>query len=359
MKSKSVRSSSSTSPTIRRRALVAGLTTLVGVGATLALGSPAVAAGGAYVALGDSYSSGTGTRTYISDGTSCQRSVYAYPSLDAASLGLALTFRACSGATVADVTNTQLSALTSSTAYVTISVGGNDAGFADVLTECAQPAWMSDCNGAIDGAQSIINNTLPGRLSTLYSSIRSKAPNAKVIVVGYPRIFNGEDCNAFTWFSPTEESRLNATADLLNSRTSSAATARGFTFVNPTSRFVGHAVCDSPEWLNGLSSPVSESYHPNVAGHRDGYAVVTKPAFGVTLAATSGSSTYSADAIAAGNRRYAAADRAITPERFVAPDLTTPEAKAAATRAGVDLRSRASIDAADRTWSQRQAAEVP
>ncbi len=358
MKSKSVRSSSSTSPTSRGRALGAGLTTLAGLGAALALGSPAVAAGASYVALGDSYSSGTGTRTYISDGTSCQRSVYAYPSLDAASLGLALTFRACSGATVADVTNTQLSALTTSTAYVTISVGGNDAGFADVLTECAQPAWMSNCNGAIDGAQSIINNTLPGRLSTLYSSIRSKAPNAKVIVVGYPRIFNGEDCNAFTWFSPTEESRLNATADLLNSRTSTAAAARGFTFVNPTSTFIGHAVCDSPEWLNGLSSPISESYHPNVAGHRDGYAVVTKPAFGVTLAAKAGSATYSADAIAAGNRRYAAADRTITPERFVAPDLTTAEARAAAQRAGVDLRSRASIDAADRTWSQRQAAGV-
>ncbi|GAB3872828.1 SGNH/GDSL hydrolase family protein [Terrabacter terrigena] len=356
MKSKPVRSSSPTSSPGRRRAVAASLTGLIGVGAAVGLGSPAAAAGGSYVALGDSYSSGTGTRSYISDGTSCQRSVYAYPSLDAASLGLALTFRACSGATVADVTNTQLSALSSSTAYVTISVGGNDAGFADVLTECAQPAWMSNCNGAIDGAQSIINNTLPGRLSTLYSSIRTKAPNAKVIVVGYPRIFNGEDCNAFTWFSPTEESRLNATADLLNSRTSSAAAARGFAFVNPTSKFVGHAVCDSPEWLNGLSSPVSESYHPNVAGHRDGYAVVTKPAFGVTLATGSGSATYSADAIAGGNRRYAAADRTIAPERFVAPDLTTPEAKGAAKRAGVDLRSRASIDAADRTWSQRQAA---
>ncbi|NUO90037.1 MAG: SGNH/GDSL hydrolase family protein [Dermatophilaceae bacterium] len=358
MKSKPVRSSSPTRSPVSRRAVAAGLTGLVGVGAALALGSPAAAAGGSYVALGDSYSSGTGTRAYISDGTSCQRSVYAYPSLDAASLGLALTFRACSGATVADVTNTQLSALSSSTAYVTISVGGNDAGFADVLTECAQPAWMSNCNGAIDGAQSIINNTLPGRLSTLYSSIRTKAPNAKVIVVGYPRIFNGEDCNAFTWFSPTEESRLNATADLLNSRTSTAAAARGFTFVNPTSKFVGHAVCDSPEWLNGLSSPVSESYHPNVAGHRDGYAVVTKPAFGVTLATKSASNTYSADAIAAGNSRYAAADRTIAPERFVAPDLTTPEARAAAKRAGVDLRSRASIDAADRSWSQRQAAGV-
>ena len=337
----------------------AGLPVLAGLAAVLALGAPAVAAGTTYVALGDSYSSGTGTRSYISDGTSCQRSVYAYPSLDAASLGLALTLRACSGATVADVTNTQLSALSSSTAYVTVSVGGNDAGYADVLTECAQPAWMSNCNGAIDGAQYVINNLLPGRLSTLYSSIRAKAPNAKVIVVGYPRIFNGEDCNAATWFSPTEESRLNATADLLNSRTSSAAAARGFTFVNPTSRFVGHAVCDRTEWVNGLSSPVSESYHPNVAGHRDGYAVVTKPAFGIAAtagAAATYSATYSAATIVEANQRYAAADRTITPERFVAPDLTTPEARAAATRAGVDLRSRASIDAADRAWAQRQAA---
>src|SRR6476659_4304877 len=244
---------------------------------------PAHAAATSYVALGDSYSSGTGPRTYISDGTSCQRSVYAYPSLDASALALALSFRACSGATVADVTNSQLSALSSTTTYVTISVGGNDAGFASVLTTCAQPSWLSNCNGAIDTAQRTITNTIPGRLATLYSSIRAKAPNAHVIVVGYPRIFTGEDCNAFTWFSPTEESRLNATADLLNAKAATAASNAGFTFVNPTSKFVGHAVCDSVEWLNGLSNPVGESYHPNVAGHRDGYAVVTKPAFGLAL----------------------------------------------------------------------------
>ena len=65
-----------------------------------------------YVALGDSYSSGTGTRSYLADGTSCQRSTYAYPSLIAAARGYALNFRACSGAKVADVTNTQLGALT-------------------------------------------------------------------------------------------------------------------------------------------------------------------------------------------------------------------------------------------------------
>lgn len=61
--------------------------------------TPADAAASSYVALGDSYSSGTGTRSYLNDGTSCLRSVYAYPSLIASSRGYALNLRACSGAT--------------------------------------------------------------------------------------------------------------------------------------------------------------------------------------------------------------------------------------------------------------------
>ncbi|MEJ7833188.1 MAG: SGNH/GDSL hydrolase family protein [Nocardioides sp.] len=250
---------------------------LASVATFLAPTPAAQAAAPSYVALGDSYSSGTGTRSYISDGTSCQRSTYAYPSLIAAQRGYALNFRACSGATIPDVTNTQLSALSGTTNYVTISVGGNDAGFGNVLTECAKPWWASDCNKAIDGAQSFINNTLPGRLNTLYSSIRSRASTAKVVVVGYPRVFNGEDCNAGTYFSPAEETRLNQTADLLNGKLSAAAGARSFSFANPTSRFVGHAVCDSTEWLNGLSSPTSESYHPNRLGHSSGYTPVVSP----------------------------------------------------------------------------------
>ncbi|WP_148615334.1 SGNH/GDSL hydrolase family protein [Nocardioides rubriscoriae] len=257
---------------VRRLALTLSALVATVAPALVAVGTaPAQAAAPPYVALGDSYSSGVGTRSYIDDGTSCQRSNYAYPKLVAAQLGYALTFKACSGATIQTVTDTQLSALTSATRYVTISVGGNDAGFADVLTECATPWWAGDCNGAVDGAQAYINNTLPGRLATLYSSIRARASTAKVVVVGYPRVFNGEDCNAGTFFSPAEETRLNQTADLLNSKLSAAAAARGFTFANPTSRFVGHAVCDDPEWLNGLSSPISESYHPNRTGHASGY----------------------------------------------------------------------------------------
>jgi lysophospholipase L1-like esterase len=118
------------------------------VGVFMSPVAPAQAAAARYVALGDSYSSGTGTRTYIDDGTTCQRSVYAYPSLLASARGYALNFRACSGATISDVTRLQLSALSRRTAYVTISVGGNDAGFSHVLSTCAQPRWAADCHDA-------------------------------------------------------------------------------------------------------------------------------------------------------------------------------------------------------------------
>jgi lysophospholipase L1-like esterase len=235
-----------------------------------ALLSPTLAQAAAapvYVALGDSYASGVGTRTYTSESGSCQRSTKAYPYLDAARIGAALTDVACSGARVADVTANQLGPLTSATRFVTVQVSGNDAGFSSVITECAKPSWLGDCDGAINTAQATINNTIPGRLNGLYASIRSRATAAKVIVIGYPRIFNGTDCNAGTFFSAAEMTRLNATADLLNSKISAAAGAAGFPFVNPTSAFIGHAVCGSPEWINGLSNPISESYHPNVTGH--------------------------------------------------------------------------------------------
>jgi lysophospholipase L1-like esterase len=328
--------------TITRRC-VAALASLVPVVALamVASASPAHAAAPSYVALGDSYSSGVGTRSYINDGSSCQRSTYAFPSLLAAQNGYALNFRACSGATVADVTNTQLSALSSTTRYVTISVGGNDAGFADVLTECALPGWASNCNGAINNAQNIINNTLPGRLNTLYGAIRSRATVAKVVVVGYPRIFMGEDCNAATWFSPTEETRLNQTADLLNSKLSTAASARGFSFSNPTSRFIGHAVCDNPEWINGLSSPISESYHPNRAGQSSGYAPVVSPlltgAPARITAAVLDRAGASAAALATRQRQYVAMDRTIAPEQFRLPDLHSTSVRHAATAHGIDL----------------------
>lgn len=240
-----------------------------------ALAAPAWAT--KYVALGDSYSSGVGTRTFYE--SSCKRSVYAYPYLlHNAHPEWTFVNATCAGAKTGDVLNTQVTSVTSDTNWVTYTIGGNDAGFSEVITECALPSWASDCNGAINTAQAFIKNTLPGRLDSVNNAIKSRAPSAKVIVLDYPKLFNGEDCNALTFFSPSEETRLNETAEQMRTQISAAATRAGanFIFRDVIPPFIGHAVCDggggsSTEWINGLSNPVGESYHPKVSGHASGY----------------------------------------------------------------------------------------
>lgn len=221
-----------------------------------------------YVALGDSFSSGVGTRAYRDDGSNCQRSDGAFPVLVAERVGAELTFAACNGADIDDVIGDQLAQLDAGTHHVTVSVGGNDAGFSTVLTDCATPWWAADCGGRIDDAEAFITNVLPARLDVLYDEMRLLAPHADVVIVGYPRLFMGEDCNAGTWFSPGEQRDLNETADLLDATTEATATSHGFDFVDPRSAFTGHVVCDDEEWVNGLSDPVGESFHPNPIGQR-------------------------------------------------------------------------------------------
>jgi lysophospholipase L1-like esterase len=231
-----------------------------------------------YVALGDSYSSGVGTRTFYE--ATCKRSEYAYPRLIARDrAGTSLTFRACSGATTSSLLAEQTGSLSSSTNIVTVTIGGNDAGFSSIVTQCALP-WPWSCEGELTTAEGFIRNTLPGRLDSVYSTIRSRAPNARVIVLGYPRLFMGVDCNAGTFFSGTEMSRMNAIADLLSSVTQTRATAAGFTFKSAITPFTGHAVCSSSEWLNGLSNPTEESFHPNRTGHSSGYEPLVRSVIG-------------------------------------------------------------------------------
>jgi lysophospholipase L1-like esterase len=230
-----------------------------------------------YVSLGDSYSSGTGTRTYYD--SNCQRSVYSYPYLlHNAHPTWTFVHAACSGAKTGDILNSQINSVTSDTNWVTYTIGGNDAGFSSVITTCAEPSWLGDCNTAVNNAQSYIQNTLPGRLDLVNNAIKSHAPSAKVIVLDYPRLFNGQDCNAGTFFSSSEETRLNQTADMLKGVLSAAATRAGanFLFRDVIPPFVGHAICDggggsSTEWINGLSNPIGESYHPKTTGHSKGY----------------------------------------------------------------------------------------
>ena len=148
------------------------------------------------------------------------------------------------------------------------------------------------------------------------------------MVVGYPRIFNGQDCNALTWFSSSEETKLNATADLLNATTAAQAAAAGFRFANPTTPFLGHAWCGSPEWINGLSYPISESYHPNRSGHASGYTPTVSPQLtGAVVTVTRSVRAAARDAAGAQaelQRTYADADAGIRPSRSSGPTCAPP-----------------------------------
>ncbi len=236
----------------------------------IGLASPASAAAGRYVALGDSYASGTGAGSYGSSG-SCKRSANAYAQLWAnANAPSSFAFVACSGAVTNDVLNGQVASVTSDTTLVTISIGGNDAGFADVMTTC-NTSSDATCVSRNQDAQNFARNTLPGRLNNVYTQIRSRAPGARVVVLGYPHIYQ---LNGSCWvgLSETKRAAINQSADVLASVTSGRAAAYGFTYIDARNTFSGHEICASGDrWLNSITWPVDESYHPTASGQRGGY----------------------------------------------------------------------------------------
>jgi lysophospholipase L1-like esterase len=230
-----------------------------------------------YVALGDSYSSGTGTGSYYNE--ECQRSNRSFAQVvDAERPNTDLRLAACSGAETTDVLARQIDTLSGGTRWVTITIGGNDAGFARVVSACAKPKWAADCGKEITEARHYIKRRLPERLEAVYDAIERRAPHATTIVLSYPRMFKGEDCDAGTFFSRREMERLNETAGLLRDKTRRYALSTGpaFRFRDAIPRFEGHALCSRHEWLNNLTHPIRESFHPNRAGHRSGYAPLVR-----------------------------------------------------------------------------------
>src|SRR5437764_3463952 len=236
----------------------------------VALLAPAAVAAAApqYVDLGDSYSSGVGTRVFYSESGSCKRSPEAYGPKVAAQRGYTLSFQACSGAKTTAVNNNQLGTLSSTTNLVTITIGGNDAGFSNVIINCA--LYYFTCGSAINEANSFIANKLPSLLDTTYNNIRSRATTAHVVVLGYPHLFTaeGKTCNV-NFLTSSNEKKLNETGDKLDGAIKARAAAHGFTFVDARAAFLPHEVCSSEEWLNGQSNPLEESYHPNVKGQKE------------------------------------------------------------------------------------------
>jgi hypothetical protein len=241
-------------------------------GATAAQASQHAAATG-YVALGDSYSSGVGAGSYISSSGDCKRSTKAYPYLWAAAHSpSSFDFTACSGARTGDVLSGQLGPLSASTGLVSVSIGGNDAGFSDVMTTCVLQS-DSSCLSRIATAKAYVDSTLPGQLDTVYSAISAKAPNAHVVVLGYPRFYQlGTTC---VGLSETKRKAINEAADQLDTAIAKAAAGHGFTFGDVRTTFTGHEICSGSSWLHSVEwFDIGESYHPTAGGQSGGYLPV-------------------------------------------------------------------------------------
>ena len=252
------------------RILAGGM--VAGVAATLVLIVPAGAATAVeYAALGDSYTSGVGTGDYYSNSGSCDRSPESYAALwEAAHTVSAFDFAACSGAKTTDVLNNQLSGLSAGTNIVTITIGGNDAGFSSVMTTCVTSS-DSGCQTAVDNAENYVRTTLPGLLDNTYAAIRSHAPNATVYVLGYPRFYQIPG-SCILGLSNAKRGYINGGADVLDTAISTEAGNAGFHFVDVRGAFSAHEICSSSSaWLHSVDwTDIGESYHPTADGYRLG-----------------------------------------------------------------------------------------
>src|SRR5829696_3715123 len=200
-----------------------------------ALSATSAAGADRYVALGDSFSSGVGTGSYTLS-SSCRRSVYAYPSLLAQQRpNTSLAFVACSGATTGDVLATQVQAVTPDTNIVTMTVGGNDIGFADLIVQCT----LGSCSTALDNTRASLRTVLAPRLDGAYTTVRSRALGASVVVLGYPRIFSSTSCFGTLGISATERAKANELADALDQLTAERAAAAGLRYVSAVPAFTG------------------------------------------------------------------------------------------------------------------------
>jgi lysophospholipase L1-like esterase len=259
-------------PTLVRRGLSAVATAGTVAALAIAGSGAAHAAAANYVALGDSYSSGVGAGNYTSSSGSCDRSTNAYSQLwTNANAPSSFTFVACSGATTADVLNSQIASVTSSTTLVSITIGGNDVGFSSVMETCVLDS-TSSCVSAVTTAENEAKTQLPAKLDSVYAAIKAHAPNARVVVLDYPELYDLSKSSTCIGLSTTDRTDLNQAADTIDGVIQTEAAKYGDTFADVRSAFSGHEICDSSSWLHSVNIlDIDESYHPTASGQSGAY----------------------------------------------------------------------------------------
>lgn len=246
-----------------------------------------------YVALGDSYTSGPGIPWPRLDRLTCYTSTNNYPALLADNLGLrSYTDASCGGA---DTTNMlepqtppiplgthppQFSFLHADTDLVTVGIGGNDFGVFGTLVGTCPTLRDSDPTGSpcreqftVDGVDTMkAKVAMTGeRVRAVLAGVHERSPNAKVLLVGYPRIVPPQgSCSSVLPIADGDLRWLDEVEQALNSALESAADADGATtFVDMYPASLGHDACAGREaWIQGKDNNLfaAISYHPFKSG---------------------------------------------------------------------------------------------
>lgn len=268
------------------RLLVAATVGVLGVlVAPVAMGAPATA-GQAYVALGDSYTSSPLTGPLAGPPPGCLRSTNNYPHLVAEATGAQLTDVSCSGARTRDLAAPQpvqggqnppqYDALGAGTQLVTVGIGGNDIGFSEIVQSCVSPTpFGTPCRdrytqGSHDELEARID-VLGDRLEGVLDEVHRRAPDARVLLVGYPSVLpaEGPGCYPVVPYTAGDVEYLRGVLTHLNEAIADAADDRDATYVDTATPTVGHDVCTPPgtRWIEGLV-PTAPAYpvHPNALG---------------------------------------------------------------------------------------------
>ena len=251
--------------------------------------SGAVTTPNSYVALGDSYAAGPGIPNVVH--SACERSDHNYPSLVADALPFT-SFRdaTCSGAKTTDMTQSQqtnpytfvppqFDALGPDARLVSVTIGGNDIGFAGVVLTCVSlellnpfgaPCMEHYTESGTDVLAARIAAAAP-KVAAVLQGIHQRSPHAKILLVGYIDIMpvTGPGCWPLVPIAVGDFSYLRGVEEHLNQMLASQASGNGATFVDTYSPTIGHDVCQETgvRWVEGFvpTSPAAP-VHPNVLG---------------------------------------------------------------------------------------------
>ena len=175
------------------------------------------------------------------------------------------------------------------TDVVTLSIGGNDAQFTPVLRTCVLWRVCKDRETSEvgpgpmkDSVPKLIKEKVIPNVRDTIRAVHAKAPRAKIVLMGYPRLVEQGPVCTVPGDNPTWLGEVGALLrdeyKLLELRMNSEDNIP-VTFADPIAKFSGMGACGSPERINqtkgketdgddGTWLPVGlESFHPTREGH--------------------------------------------------------------------------------------------